>query len=440
MLHSFRYLIRLIFAFIKRFKVLILSGILIGVLIFLIFGYIAPKIIGNKTEKIGITGRYHTDNIPSNIQHMIGQGLTFVNNNSEVEPSLAEKWETPDKGQTWIFHIKDNIFWQDKTPVTSSDINYNFSDVSIEKPDDKTIIFKLNDRFAPFPSVVSQPVFKKGLLGSGEWRVKKIIMTGGYVQELIIVKGKEKKIYKFYPTEESTKTAFKLGQVDDIKEIYNPNPLNEWPIVKTEKTNDPNLVVTLFFNTQDPVLSEKSLRQALDYAIDKTIFDGPRSISTISELSWAYNPQIKPYSFDQEKAKEIIDGLPDEAKKDLKIKLVSSPILLSVAEKISTDWKAVGVDSQILVSSVIPQDFQAYLAILDIPNDPDQYTIWHSTQNVSNISNYKNPRIDKLLEDGRAELDMIERRKIYLDFQRFLLEDVPAAFLYSPSTYEISRK
>ena len=47
----------------------------------------------------------------------------------------------------------------------------------------------------------------------------------------------------------------------------------------------------------------------------------------------------------------------------------------------------------------------------------------HSNQTATNISNYQNPRIDKLLEDGRAELTLVERSKIYLDFQRFLLED-----------------
>ncbi len=33
-----------------------------------------------------------------------------------------------------------------------------------------------------------------------------------------------------------------------------------------------------------------------------------------------------------------------------------------------------------------------------------------------------------------------EREKIYLDFQRFLVEDAPAAFLFHPTFYTISRK
>jgi peptide/nickel transport system substrate-binding protein len=80
------------------------------------------------------------------------------------------------------------------------------------------------------------------------------------------------------------------------------------------------------------------------------------------------------------------------------------------------------------------------LAILDTPDDPDQYSIWHSTQEATNITHYENPRIDKLLEDGRSEIDLASRRRIYLDFQRFLVEDSPAAFLYYPATYTVSRR
>ena len=52
------------------------------------------------------------------------------------------------------------------------------------------------------------------------------------------------------------------------------------------------------------------------------------------------------------------------------------------------------------------------VVIFDIPEDPDQYSIWHSTQDATNITHYESPRIDKLLEDGRSEIDTESRRKI----------------------------
>jgi peptide/nickel transport system substrate-binding protein len=233
--------------------------------------------------------------------------------------------------------------------------------------------------------------------------------------------------------------AYKLGEVDQINGLLDPQPFDSWGNSVVLPETNKHQVVTIFFNTQDKLFGEKSLRQALTYAINKDAL-GERAISSTSPESWAYNPQVKPYDYDVDHAKEIIEELPDEIKNSLDIKLVSTPSLLPAAEKISSDWEKVGVKTQIQVSSIIPNEFQAYLTIFDIPRDPDQYPIWHSTQTETNLSRFVSPRIDTLLESGRVQLDLEERRKIYLDFQRFLVEDSPAAFLYHPKYYTIKRK
>ena len=393
------------------------------------------------SETIGVAGRYHTGNLPNYILNQVSSGLTAIDESGAVVPSLAKTWESPDKGKTWVFTLKDNIYWQDGKEVNSESITYEFSDVEIEKPDDKTIVFKLKEPFSPFPSVVAKPTFRKGLLGTGSWEVDDVTVAGNVIQKITLKdEGKNKKIYKFYPTEERTKLAFKLGKVDSIEDIFIPSPLDIWEtnIIITQKNY--NRIVLIFFNTTDKFLSDKSLRQSLIYAIDKKSLIGERAISPIEPNSWAYNPQVKKYSFDADRSQELLDEFPDELKEKLSIKLVSSPILLSVAEKIANDWNRINVDTVVQVSSIIPNEFQVYLTVLDVPADPDQYSLWHSTQLGTNISRYSNPRIDKLLEDGRSELNMEERKKIYLDFQRFLTEDSPAAFLYHPETYTISRK
>lgn len=437
---SLRYIIRLLSAFIKKFGVILLLGMAAGIIIFVLFTLVIPKINGKHSKRIGLTGRYQADNLPTNISNKISSGLTFVNENQIVEPKIAKSWETSDKGKTWTFHLDGKFKWQDGDTIKSNEIVYNFSGVKIEYPDDQTIKFTLQDPYSPFPSVVSKPIFKRGLLGAGEWTVKKASISSGYIKELIL---KDKKgntlIYKFYPTEERTKLAMKLGQVDSIENIYTPDPFTKWNTLTIKKNYINYLIVTLFFNYKDSLLSDKSLRQALIYAIKKDKFPN-RAISPIPESSWAYNPQVKDYEYNPTRAKELIDALPKESKQNLDIKLVTTPSLLDTAEAIVQNWKDIGIKSSVLVSSVIPAEFQAFLAIYEAPNDPDQYTIWHSKQEESNISNYQNIRIDKLLEDGRAELNFDERRRIYLDFQRFLIEDSPAAFLYHPTIYTIEKK
>jgi peptide/nickel transport system substrate-binding protein len=439
---SLRYIFKLIQAFLVRFRGLILIGILIGILIFFLFRFVFfPIFTIKEKERIGVVGKFRVENIPPEVVSLISFGLTKVNTEGLVEPMIAKSWETPDKGKTWVFHLDENLRWQDNTPITSDDISYNFSDVEIEKPDKQTIIFKLKNPFSPFPSVVSKPVFKRGLLGAGDWKVKRVSLSSGFVDELILVnKNKDQKIFKFYPTEDKLKLALKLGQIDILEKVIDPDPFDKWNTLKIEKQANTKEIVTIFFNTSDSVLSEKNIRQALYYAIDRSKLSDNKAVSPIYPESWAYNPLVKPYDFDPEKAKNLIKSLPNEVKDKIEIKLTTTPILLSVAEKIVKMWQEVGINAQVQVLPVIPDDYQAILVIFEPPADPDQYSIWHSTQKNINFSKYKNPRIDALLEEGRSKLNLEERKKIYIDFQRFLLEDAPAAFLYHPEMYRISRK
>ncbi|OGM20282.1 hypothetical protein A2955_01055 [Candidatus Woesebacteria bacterium RIFCSPLOWO2_01_FULL_37_19] len=436
---NFRYLYRLITAYLKHFKGLLLIGVIFGILFFFILLYLIPNYWEGSTQRIGLSGRYHPNEMPEFILSEISSGLTSSDESGNVIPNIAKSWDTPDKGKTWIFHINESLKWHDESKLISSDLKYEFSDVSVEYPDAYTILFKLKDVFIPFPSVVSKPVFKKGLLGIGEWKVKKLTQNAGYVQELIVTKGNSKKIYKFYPTSDRTKLSFKLGEVDSLYEVLDPSPFTTWKTVNTKERINKNQIVTLFFNTQDKHFGEKNFRQALTYAINKDLL-GERSISPISPNSWVYNPQVKKYEYDKERAKELIKEFPKEFLTDLEVQLITSPALLPIAELISKDWNDVGVINTVLVSSILPSEFQVFLTIYDVPKDPDQYSIWHSTQLSTNLSKYTNPRIDKLLEDGRKTLDIEERKAGYLDFQRFLVEDLPAAFLIHPKYWEIKRK
>jgi len=412
----------------------------IGIGIFLIVRFLLPVIAVGKTERIGMTGRYRVETLPAEIQSLAGKGLTKLDENGVVEPDLAKSWETPDKGKTWIFYLRDEIYWQDESEVTTENLNYEFLDVEIEIKDEKTIIFKLEEVFSPFPSILSKPVFKRGLLGSGDWEVTKIRISGNFVQNLTLLhKDGLKRIYRFYPTEERTKLAFKLGEIDKILYIFNEAPFASWKTAEVASQVDQGIIVSIFFDGAHPVLGEKSFRQGLAYAINKEELPGERALGPVSPLSWVYNPQVKTYSYNPSRAKELVEDT-ESFNQDEPVRLVTTPILLPVAEQIKGYWEEVGVKTVVQVSSGVPQEYDALLAMFAVPNDPDQYSIWHSTQLATNISNYKSPRIDKLLEDGRNEINQTDRRKIYLDFQRFLVEDSPAAFLYHPDIYTIRRK
>ncbi|MDD3003068.1 MAG: hypothetical protein PHS06_04355, partial [Candidatus Shapirobacteria bacterium] len=193
---------------------------------------------------------------------------------------------------------------------------------------------------------------------------------------------------------------------------------------------------SIFFNTQK--INNKQLRQAIAYATPKTKDQNERCLGPISPESWAYNPNIKEYNFDATRAKELFQN----NKIDSINLIVGDRRLLSVAEDIKKSWESIlGLKTNIsIINQIDTENFDAILTYGSIPHDPDQYLFWHSTQiGKSNLTKLNDSRIDKLLEDGRFAIDQIERKEIYQDFQKYLLEESPTIFLAFPNTYTINR-
>lgn len=417
-----------------------------GILTFIFFEILFPS-LPKRSDKVGVIGEYGVDNLPTTITSMIGMGLTQIDKTGQAQPAIATDWENSDSGKTWTFHLQKNLLWQDGTNLTANDIKYNFSDATISRPNKYTVVFKLKTSLATFPVIVSRPIFKKGLLGVGNWKVTGLTLVGNYVETLTLMnKGKAQVIFKFYPTEDRAKLAYELGEITQIKDLINPKPFDTWNTITVEQNINKQRYVAVFFNTSDSLLTDKDIRQALSYGIDKQSLilgnKSERALGPISPNSWAYNPSIKPYDLDIDHAKELIDGskIDPNTKKNIKITLTTIPDLLDIANKIAKDWKKIGVSTTIQVTQFVPDQYQAFLAIYDIPIDPDQYTTWHSTQTQANVTKYKSPRIDKLLEEGRLETDQSKRKGIYFDFQKYLVEDAPAAFLYYQTYYNVIKK
>ena len=429
-------------AFWRKRKNIIILGFVVGMGTFF-FIYKVFNFPQENIERIGLVGKFTVQELPYEIQRLVSGGLTEINPDGSVKPDMAESWEVKNDGKEYWFKIKDNLFWQDKKPLTAFDINLKFTDVAMTIIDKKTIKFLLKEPFSPFPAILIKPIFKKGLVGTGEYRFKSIKKNGQIVEEIVLVpvknKNKPKMVFRFYPTEEAARVGFKLGEIETLKEIVRPEELLKWKNVEISPQVKLNRFVAIFFNTNDPKLGDKSNRQALTNAIKKRW--EPRALNSIDPSSWAYNQDVKPYNYDQENAKKLLENKTNgEIKEPLKeIVLSTFSSLLPVAEEIKKDWESLGITTKIKVVNVPSDDFQALLATQEVPPDPDQYLFWHSTQ-ATNISNYKSPKIDKLLEDGRKEQDQEKRKTIYHDFQKFLVEETPVAFLFHPTVYTISKK
>lgn len=434
----------------KTIFISFVSGLLVFFIILFSSKYFADIIPIYQHTITGVRGAYTVDNIPDFIVEKVSRGLTSVDNKGDIKPAIAEKWEILDKGKTYVFHIKKNQFFSDGRPITSDLINYNFADVIVDRPDKYTLIYKLKDTYAPFLVTVSRPIFQSGLVGSGEYKIDELNLNGNFIQTLTIVNTKNKfdlKTYEFYPSIEALKYAYVLGDVTQIVGLDNVsfNGKNYDTFANTtilKKVNYDRLV-TLFYNNNDSMLSNKKLRLALSYALPTKFIEGEYAFLPYPSESIYYDRDLESKSQNFEHAKLLVDAVntASDSAKSIKTKLSLKTMskYKSAANDIAKNFSNIGVDTSIEEVDKVPSDFQIYLGDFVLSRDPDQYPLWHSDQ-LKNITKYKNLRIDKLLEDGRKTIDVDERKKIYDDFQKFLTEDVPASFLFFPIEYEVSRK
>ncbi len=110
---------------------------------------------------------------------------------------------------------------------------------------------------------------------------------------------------------------------------------------------------------------------------------------------------------------------------------------------IEADVKAISL-ADLVQKYLLGRNYQAALVAVDVGPDPDQYTLWHSGLDPSNL-NFAYSRgwglIDKDLEDGRDAADQPSRLAAYFDFQAQIAEQAPAIFLYSPHyDYAVSQR
>lgn len=435
-------------AYIRKWKKTILLFFVLGLagffFLYLIGRFFQPSLPFGQKEIIGLVGAYREDNLPSEITDKLSYGLTSMSSDGLPVPLVAYSWLIKDNGKTYTFNLKDNLYFNDGTKLTSDLINYNFQDVTIDRPSKDKITFKLKNSYSPFLLTVTRPILKKGFIGLGNYRIKSINLNGDFVNsvELIPIKGGKDIVYQFYPTEESLKIALTMGEITNTSQVSNPYLLNidlkHFPNFKVTKNINYDNLVTLFYNTQDKYISDKRLREALGYALPNVFHEGERIRTPYPPFLWV--SQNAALSSDQDiKHAELLlseSGSSSSASTSFEIKTL--PKFEETAKKIQNSWKEIGIKTKITLVNSIPSNFQIFLGEFKVSKDPDQYVLWHSNQDT-NITRYKNLRIDKLLEDGRQVTDITQRKKIYSDFQKYLLDDPPASFLYFPYYYTVSR-
>ncbi len=449
----FRYYYWLFLEFIKKNSRLILMSFFVGFISLIGFLSVSPylKLIFSKQETIGIVGNYDFTNLPDKIMIKVSNGLVALDERGGIIPVLANSWEVKDQGKQYRFYLKNNLLWNDDKKFTAYDINYQFDDIKIKVIDKNVIDFYLNKPLAIFPTYLNKPLIRAPLVGiAGFYKLGRHKFINGSLKELTLVPNTKDLLtvkYKFYNNDSDLITAYKKGEINEMtltKKSVADTFVN-WKNSQIVKSVDYTRLLTLFFNNKNKTFANKDFKNAFSMMIDyqKLSEFGELAQGPIPPFSWAYNPLLKANAYDIETATKITKK-EIEATESAQLNLLTSYDYYDVADNIASEIKKTGLNIDInMITYDQPDNFDLLLVFWNLPNNPDQYYFWHSTQtgfNKSNISNYKNAKIDLLLEQGRNTIDLKEREKIYKEFQKIIQDDPPALFLYYPYVYTIKRK
>ncbi|MBU1176993.1 peptide ABC transporter substrate-binding protein [Patescibacteria group bacterium] len=282
-------------------------------------------------------------------------------------------------------------------------------------------------------------------------------------------------IFKFFNNQIELIDAYKRRQIDGLSFVSGINQLNIVNDLNIYEINIPAYYAVFFNQTKSKALADKTVRLALSYAtnkeeiISKILSDKGIQVDSPLLPGWfGYTPETSIYEFAIEHAQNILesaewkdsddDGIREktinneEVKLEINILTTDWPELKQTAELLKEQWEKIGakVNLEILDAVTVQQDYiktREYEALLfgEVLNaDPDPFAFWHSSQRKDpglNLAVYGNDDIDKLLEDARQSIDQESRKEKYMEFQKLLIKDAPAVFLYSPTyIYPVNKK
>ncbi len=425
--------------------------------------------------------------------------LVAIDTNLQIIPALAEKWETPDP-KTYIFHLRQGVKFHDGTDFNADAVKWNIeryltdkntrrkteldSIQTVEVMDPYTAKFNLK---APFAPLLANLVDRAGMMlspkavqaGGADFSRKPLGAGTGAFAFVEWVKDDhvglernpnywkkdasgtqlpyiDKLIYRPIVDETVLLTNLKTGDLD----VYYTVPGKDYASVKSGSelilAETPGLSYNSFeFNVTTEPFNKKELRQAVSEAIDraqinKTVFFGVRQVGygPIPPSSWAYDANYKPYSGDVNKAKEYLKagGKPDGFTFDMKI-TAGSPQATQFAQLIKDQVAKAGITMNIvqLENAKAEADRQAsnfqatgYNWSGRIDPDGNMYNQLHTGGSLADTK-YSNPQVDDLLEKARATTDQAQRKELYQQIQKIVVDDAPFVWYTFMPSYLVTR-
>jgi peptide/nickel transport system substrate-binding protein len=418
------------------------------------------------------------------VKSLIYEGLTGVDRDWNIVPTLVEKWDISKDGLEYTFHLKKGVKFHNGQPLTSADVKWSIEFImdrknrahawgqmtkvkSVEAPDPLTVQIMLNGPYSPLTTSVSTarvPIVPRNSTfspsayapGTGPFRFaeykpgQQLVLRAfrdywvkgiPYLDEVVI-----------RPIQESNVriTALRAGDIDFADElpyqIVEQAQAGKHPFKIAELRAGTQRRVT--FNLRIPPFNDVRLRQAVALAIDKAEvaqgqawgFAKPTNQGYPSFSKWHID--LPDTERDLEKARVLVReaGFKDGLK--AKVPVYPGPDM-ELTTLVQGQLRKIGIEIELWVldwasqrKAIRDKEFTLYTGGAGVRPDADHvyYDDLHS-KGGRNESGYSNSQMDQLLERARAVLDFKERKEIYRQALQLVLRDAPEIYLYHGSKF-----
>jgi peptide/nickel transport system substrate-binding protein len=211
-------------------------------------------------------------------------------------------------------------------------------------------------------------------------------------------------------------------------------------------------------NNMRPQLSDRRVRQAMMYAIDRErivreVFRGQAVVATANmspTVKFYYEPNVKKYPYDPREAEKLLeeagwrrgaDGVREKGGQKLEFTLyiISGDMVRKPqAEAVQRDLRAVGIRMDIREAPWATNYSRMLAGEIDAAlfnwthggwdGEPDATSVL-SCRGATNFHRFCRTRVDQLLAAGAREVDPEKRRPIYAQIQKIVAEEVPMLYM-----------
>jgi len=404
-------------------------------------------------------------------------------NTFEPLPSLATSWEFVD-AQTLVMEIRQGVYFHNGDPMTTEDVAFSLTRAgaaeqvapiigmidTVTADSDTQITINLEIPFAPILRHLAHPAagivpmnyineigdeaFADAPVGTGPFAFSELVIGDRY--ELVRfddywgdVPVIETITWRLVPDPSTRLIEVSTGTADIAMAIAPAD------IAVAETDDNVNLMRRLslgtdyvWMNAQRPYLEDARVRQAINYAIDtqaiiNTVFMGAGAVvhGPVAPIVWGYQSQ-EPFNVDLDRARELLAeaGLEDGFELEIWWNTPNTQ-RQQASEMIQHSLGQIGIDV-----TIDTMEWTDYLARADngehdmmiigwttVTGDIDYalFPILHSSNYgaAGNRGFWSTPDLDRLLEEGRQELDEAARMEIYREAQSIIREEAPMIVL-----------